>query len=276
MSRSAHSRHQRCPPSSRRRWRTLRLMALLAFVGLALVAVGLALAANAQVVLGQPEATTSCQPARITTTAGQPAKWYSIGSGSAAEIVRAVQCTEMFQSAAAGNDLIASAVQHGTLGTPVLVKPYRGDVGLAQYWVVPVVDQHQYPLALLTFFYDPQARVIEAAEFDAVTGDMFYVRHVFPAVTAQRAVTAVVAGQHVAAAPGRAPELIYFPGDLAGVKAGRVHWSAGGTAVIDPIWRVAGENGRWYYVDHAGQVHRSTDLPVDPTYLAMPAATTTQ
>ena len=278
MSQSARNKQKRRTRSVQRHWRVLRLTAIIAFLGLAVLAVGFALAENAPVVLGQQsQASSGCNPTVITTgNQTQPEKWFSINSGSAADIVSAAKCTDMYQSASHGSDLIASALQTGTLSNPVLVKPYRSDVGLAQYWVIPVVDANNHPLALLTFFYNPQAHLLHEGEFDAVTGNMFYVNRSFPAVTASMSVTAVSTEQHTAAVQGRTPELIYFPGDLAGVEAGKTHWQAGGTSVIDPIWRVPGADGKWHYVDHNGHAHMNTDLPVDPSYQAMPSATTTQ
>ncbi|HEY7349257.1 MAG TPA: hypothetical protein VH599_13165 [Ktedonobacterales bacterium] len=278
MSRSARKKNQRRMPPVRLIWRPLRLTAILAFLCLAIIGIGLAIVGSGQAHFGQSSQTTSaCNPTLITTdNQAQPAKWFSINSGSAADILSAAQCSDMFQSASQGADLIANALQNGTLAAPVLVKPYRSDVGLAQFWVVPVVDKNNHPLALLTFFYNPQSRLIHEGEFDAVTGDMFYVNHSFPAVTATAAVAAVSVQQHVAVIQGRTPELIYFPGDFSGSQAVQQTLREGGTVVIDPIWRVPGADGVWHYVDHNGQAHLNTDFPVDPHYQPMPATTTTQ
>jgi hypothetical protein len=241
------------------------------------IAVVFALVESAPTSVGKhSQAAGACNPTLITT-GNQAEKWFSINSGSAADIVSAAKCSDMYQSALQGNDPIAAALRAGTLAAPVLVKPYRGDVGLSQYWVVPVVNSTtNHPLALLTFLYDPQSRLIHEGEFDAVTGDMFYANHSFPAVTASAAVASVSARQHVAMVQGRAAELIYFPVDIAAMRAGTAHWAAGGTAVIDPIWRVPGVDGRWHFVDHNGQAHFNTDFPVDPSYLPMPNTTNTQ
>ncbi len=282
MSRSAGNKNRRKnrrrTQSGRPLWRVLRLTAILPFLCLAAFAVGCAIAGNTQAPLRQSTPTTgACIPTIITNgNQAPPEKWFSINSGSAADILSAVQCTDMFQSALHGSDLIGYTLQKGTLAAPVLVKPYRSDVGLAQYWVVPVVDTNNHPLALLTFFYDPQARLIHEGEFDAVTGDMFYVNRSFPAITANVAVAAVGAEQHVAAVQGEMPELIYFPGDLAGLVAGTHNWHVGGTAVIDPIWRVPGVDGTWHYVDHDGHAHTNAEIPVDPDYQPMPSSTAIQ
>lgn len=278
MSQSARKKNRRRTHPVRSLWRVIRLTAICSFVGLAVLTIGIAIAESGQIHFGRHSQTAgACNPTLVTTdNQTQPAKWFSINSGSAADILSAMKCTDMFQSASQGSDLIAQALQTGTLANPVLVKPYRSDVGLSQFWVVPVVDANNHPLAMLTFFYNPQSHLIHEGEFDAVTGNMFYVNRTFPAVTAAMSVTAVSTQQHMAVVQGQPPELIYFPGDTVGLKNGKIQWQAGGTSVIDPIWRVPGTDGKWHYVDHDGHTHMSTELPVDPTYQAMPSVTATQ
>ena len=278
MSQSARKKMRRKTHSPRSLWRVIRLTAICSFVGLSVLTIGIALAESGQVHFGRHSQTAdTCTPTLVPDgNAGQPAKWFSINSGSTADILSAVKCTDMYQSASQGSDLIAQALQAGTLATPVLVKPYRNNVGLSQFWVVPVLDANNHPLALLAFFYNPQTKLIHEGEFDAVTGDMFYVNRTFPAVTANASVSVVSNQQHMTTAQGRTPELIYFPADRIGLQTGKVHWQAGGASVIDPIWRVPGTDGKWHYVDHDGHAHMNTDLPVDPSYQAMPSTTTTQ
>ncbi|HLW02893.1 MAG TPA: hypothetical protein VKT82_29825 [Ktedonobacterales bacterium] len=278
MSQPARKKNRRSTQRVGSFWRAVRLTAIISFVSLAVIAVVFALVESAQPPLGKHTQTAaSCTPT-LVSTGGQapPEKWYSINSGSAADILSAAKCTDIYQSALQGNDIIATALHTGMLANPVLVKPYRSDVGLAQYWVVPVVNASNRPLAFLTLFYDPQSQRIQEGEFDAVTGNMFYTSHAFPAITANAAVAAVSAEQHVALAAGQAAELIYFPADVIGIQQGTNHWNGGGTSVIDPIWRVPGADGLWHYVDHNGQSHPSTDIPVDPSYQPMPASTTIQ
>jgi hypothetical protein len=59
-------------------------------------------------------------------------------------------------------------------------------------------------------------------------------------------VTSVSTEHHQAEAQGRTPDLIYFPGDQVGLETGKDHWQAGGTSVIDPIWRVPGADSKWH------------------------------
>lgn len=278
MAQSPRKKNRRRTSSARHMWRAVRLSAILSFLCLGIIGVGIALAESAHIPFGQhPQTTGACNPTLIPIgNQGQSAKWFSINSGSAADILSAAKCTDMFQSASQGTDLIANALRTGTLANPVLVKPYRGDVGLTQYWVIPVVASNNHPLALLTFMFNPQSRLIHEGEFDAVTGNMFYMNRSFPAVTATMSIAAVSTEQHMAIVQGRAPELIYFPGDRIGLETGKNSWRAGGTVVIDPIWRVPGADGNWHYVDHDGHAHINTEIPVDPDYQPMPSTTAIQ
>jgi len=245
---------------------------------LAVCVIGVALLENTPSAFGQDvQAASGCKATLITRNSqAQPEQWFSINSGSAADIVSAAKCTAMFQSALQGDDLIAKALQTGTLAAPVLVQPYRQDVGLTPFWVVPVVDANNHPLALLGFLYNAHSRLLHEGEFDAVTDNMFYVNRLFPAIDSQAAIAAVSTEQQVAADQGRPPELIYFPGNFSSTKISPTAWHGGGTAITDPIWRVAGEDGAWHYVDHDGHAHLSIELPVDPDYPPMPADTTTE
>lgn len=200
------------------------------------------------------------------------AVWVKVRTTQATDVLNAIQCTPMFLHAKDGPDLIGEALRKGTLAHPVLVKPYRQDSGLPQVWVVPVVDQNQIPLALLTFIYDPSQQAVRESEFAAVTGNMFYTTHRFTSIDAQGALSAVTNAHHTQILAGRTPELVYFPGDLAGLEAGRHHWISGGTVAIDPVWRVAGTDGQWHYVDHDGKAHLSGEIPVDPSKPPMPAS----
>ncbi|MBA2678578.1 MAG: hypothetical protein H0U76_09340 [Ktedonobacteraceae bacterium] len=251
--------------------RFFRRIGAITFLCLAFFTLGVAVIQSASVGFAQQTGGGAC----VTTTvhSGHAAVvWAKVHTTRAPDVLGAIKCTPMFQNAKNTPDLIGEALSKGTLANPVLVKPYRQDSGLPQVWVVPVVDHNQLPLALLTFIYDPAHQVLRESEFAAVTGNMFYTAHQFPAITSASALSMVVSTHHVQTLAGRAPELVYFSGDIEGFKAGRNHWSSGGTVVIDPMWRVAGIDGHWHYVDHDGKVHLSNDIPVDPSMPAMPSS----
>lgn len=244
--------------------RLLVRIAALIFVSLSALAVVFAIVATS--------GASSAQNAGNQPPANQPVVVVSIKSTDASDIIAAVKQTTLYQTSAQADDLIGRALRSGHLANPVLVKPYRNDVGLGEYWVIPVVNQNNIPMALLNFTYDPVQKQIGAADFAAVTNNMFYTAHSFPAISPTVALDVIARQQHASIRVGQQPELIYFPGDRKGFLQGKNHWNGGGTTVIDPIWRIAGTDGQWHYVDHDGNAHLSTDLPVQTDYLPMPSS----
>lgn len=263
------------------RWRTLRLAGILCFLVVAVVAVTAALMQTSAITFGQKSGSTS-DCAQLSSTVTDPSDpsstqvWVKVKSPTTADVMTAVRCTPMFQNASVGNDLIARAMHTGHLAAPVLVKAYRHDVGLADIWIVPVVNQNNLPLAMLAFDYDESAQELRAGEFAAVTGNMFYVTHAFPAISSNVAVAAVSTQQHAAMAISHSAELVYFPADTDGLTTGKQQWQGGGTSFLDPIWRIPGADGQWHYVDHNGRTHLSAELPVASGYLAAPASISVQ
>lgn len=229
------------------------------FFGLSVFALISAVVVNTTTMYGQKIASNSSSTGCI-----------SIKSEASADILAAAKLTRMYQSAAIDKDLIGQALRRGTLANPVFVKPYRQDVGFDQYYVIPVVGTNNIPLAMLKFVYDSGQHQICPSAFAAVTGNMFYASRPFPSVSASAAIAAVQKQYHVDVATGTAPELIYFLPDHVGFITGKNSWRNGGTAVIDPIWRVAGVDGHWHYVDHNGIVHKSKEIPTESGLPAMP------
>lgn len=276
-SRKRHGRHHSKKPVFH--WRTLRLAGIICFLCLAIVAITAAVMQTSAITFGRSNnANSSCGGLTHAVAIDQnsSAIWVTVRTDSTSDVMAAIKCTPMFQSASSGNDLVARGMQHGHLATPVLVKAYRNDVGLADVWVLPVVDQNNFPLVMMTFVYDESARQLRGGELAAVTGNMFYVNHTFPFISPNAAAAATFSQHHVAMASAHAPELIYFPPDTDGFQAGKYHWQGGGTSYLDPIWRVPGADGRWHYVDHDGQAHLSSELPLEPDYLAVPSSVAVQ
>lgn len=194
----------------------------------------------------------------LTHTDQNSTLWVSVRTTASADVMAAVKCTTMFQNATQGNDLIARAMRTGHLGDPLLVRPYRSDVGMDALWMVPVLDRQQYALALLTFNYNEGAHQLSAREFAAVTGNMFYTTHPFPYMDAGIAIATLANQKHISLASARVPELIYFPGNDQSVT----DWRGGGTSYLDPIWRIPGSDGRWHYLGHDNQVYAGSALPL--------------
>lgn len=255
------------------------------FFASAVIACGVAVGATSSIASGQgtggsvrnpPISKAQAMAMAWCGRAGKPAcpprqvPWVSMRSEAPADILAAAKSTSMYQSALTTSDLIGAALRSGTLAEPVLVMPYRDDVGLPEVWVIPVVNKSGIPLVMLEFEYDAPNHRIYASEFDAVTGNMFYASRPFPAQSPASAMAVLMRERHIAIRQGGAPQLIYFPQDHEGLITGRNHWTAGGTSVIDPIWRIPAADGRWYYVDHDGHSHLGSEIPVDPQFASLP------
>lgn len=264
--------------------RYLRLIAATIFFILAVIAVGVA---ASHVTYGQGPGSKSATggppiskgEAMARAWCGVPGKpacppppdgWVPLRSEAPADVLAAAESTIDYQSEITANDPAGQGMRMGTPATPVLVKPYRSDVNLPEEWLIPVVNHAGTPIVMMEFDYDPVRYRLGPGGFGAMGGDPFYATHPFPAVSADAAIAAVQRERHVALLPGYGPELIYFPPDHLGFIMGKNNWASGGTAPLDPIWRVPGTDGRWYYVDHDGHSHLGSEIPVSPNYPPMP------
>jgi hypothetical protein len=197
--------------------------------------------------------------------------WVSLRSESPADVLAAAESTTMFQSALTDADPIGVALRKGKLGQPALVKPYRDGTTMDTEWVIPVVSSSEAPGALLEFVYDRPHQRLRAASFIGVGSGMFYGSHPFPFIDSIGASTVVRQARNVSTMAGQAAELVYFPTDHAAVLTGQSPpWTSGGDSVSDPMWRVPGGDGHWYYVTHDKQVHLASEFPVDGAFPAMP------
>ena len=211
--------------------------------------------------------------------AGKPAcptpdpGWVTLRSEAPADVLEAPESTIMYQSARTSHDYIAWALSTGTLEQPVLVRPYVDGAQSDTCWIIPVVSDLGYPEVFLDFVYDRPHHRLRAGSFMAVSNNMFYTSHVFPYISATKAAAMVWQARHVALIPGRSPELIYFFGvDHMALITGQAEaWTYGGDAAIDPMWRVPGADGHWYYVTlHDLRVRAAHDFSVSASDPPMP------
>jgi hypothetical protein len=207
--------------------------------------------------------------------------WVPVKSEASADVINAVKQTDMYQTSVqmanklAHNSASTQGIDpstrlfiQGTLGTPVLVKPYRDDISSPTYWVIPLLNTAKKATMMLTFTYDPAHHRLQPSDFGG--GNDFTASHPFPSVSQAAAVALVQRTEHVSVVfkGSKAPALIYFEWNpFVAPRAGAFHWTGGGAENIDPIWRVAATNGHYYYVDHLGkQAYTGKSLPVDPSY----------
>ena len=240
--------------------------------------------AKAPVANSQTSVTSSNKPHNSVCTShcqSSSTVWVPLKSEASSDIISAAKATQTYQiftqqsnnlasnsTSTHGTDPIATDFKTGILGTPMLVKPYRDDIGSSTYWVIPLLNHAKKLVMILTFTYDPANHRLQASNFEG--GDDFTASHPFPSVSQVAAVALVQHTEHtsVILTGSKAPSLIYFEFNPFVVsRAGSVHWTGGGTENIDPIWRIATTNGHYYYVDHLGkQAYTGKSLPVDPSY----------
>ncbi|HEY1391600.1 MAG TPA: hypothetical protein VGF38_23900 [Ktedonobacterales bacterium] len=247
---------------------------LLGMSSITFIGIHLATAANGAVTLATRSSTAT--PAITTTihvasaTSDQPVcsrpaiEWAPLPSESPAAVLAAAECTAMFQSARHGGDGISEELGSGTIGQPTLIVPYTSGTLMDTVWVIPVVGPAGYPTAMLEFVYDRQNHRLRAGSFMAVGNYMFYASHRFPYLSATQAMASVWRARHVSLMADRSPELVYFYGSdhLAVITGKAESWIEGGDLAIDPMWRVPGADGRWYYVTpHDMQVRTAGDFP---------------
>lgn len=258
---------------------------LLGISSITVIGIYLTTATHGTVTLASHSSTAT--PAMTTTThvtsiaSGQPVcsrpaiEWAPLPSESPAAVLAAAECTAMFQSARHGDggDLISEALGSGTIGQPALIVPYTSGTLMATVWVIPVVGPVGYPTAMLEFVYDRQNHRLRAGSFMAVGNNMFYASHRFPYLSAAQATASVWQARHISLMADGSPELVYFYGSdhLAVITGNAEAWTEGGDVTIDPMWRVPGADGRWYYVTpHDLQVRTAHDFPTMSGFPPMP------
>ena len=204
-----------------------------------------------------------------------PIEEIPLRSTAPADVLAAMRETTMYSSLQTSPDLIGDAFRTGTVGVPVLVRYYRDNAGQSSYWVLPIMNTSNIPMALLEYSYDEVHHTMEASQFGAVTNNMFYTTHHFPYITSSQAIAIVQQKLQTHQSLQSSPELIYFFSGLGDPRTltpeqEKKMWKLGGYSADDPIWRVKGTDGHWYYVDHNGQAHLGKDIPVGPYALPLP------
>ncbi len=200
----------------------------------------------------------------------------ALASRRPADVLTAARATRLYRdTVASSQSLLGQQLQHGTLGTPVLVHVYHPLSGMHDVWVVPVLAASvpglntpgPHVVALLDFADDPAHQAIQATSFAGpfVPGDPEYGQP-FPRLSAQQAIAAFTQARGLQVASGGQPQLIYFPADLnalVGPHPTRT-WSGGGQFPDLAIWRVPGADGQDYFVGLDGNVYTSAQLPLAP------------
>ena len=153
-------------------------------------------------------------------------------------------------------------------GDPVLAHPIRigaaSDVNACPHWLLPDYDAAGHLVALSDYVYDyPQRR----ARF-SITGRVFpdepRYSNPYPYLSSEQAMALLKNARGVATLQQPAPELVFLPINI-GVpeQPGPAwNWRGGGAAPSDPIWLLAGADGRDYLIGTDRRVYTLHDIPL--------------
>ena len=153
-------------------------------------------------------------------------------------------------------------------GTPVLAHPLRmhtgSDFSDCPHWLLPIYAADGHLVAMVDYVYDSlhqRARFSDAGQI--FPGDPRY-SSPFPYLSAEQASALLKNARGVDTLPQPAPELVFLPIDV-GVpeKHGAAWgWRGGGAIPSDPIWLLAGADGRDYVIGTDKRVYTLHDLPL--------------
>ncbi len=194
--------------------------------------------------------------------------WIHINSTAPGDVLAAVRSSSLYQEADAAQSPLGDALRNDALGAPVLVHAFHPAPGQTDVWVVPVhpsAGGSPQTVALLDFAYDAANSRIRALSVAGpfVPSDPEYGKP-FPQISVEHARAALLAARGSAVASSAAPELIYFPADLARIASGSrpTGWTAGGQFPDLAVWRIAGADGQDYIVGTDGKALAASALPL--------------
>ncbi len=153
-------------------------------------------------------------------------------------------------------------------GAPVLAHPIRmhtgSDFSDCPHWLLPEFDTDGHLVAMQDYVYDPIHRRARFSDAGLIfPGDPRY-SSPFPYLSAEQASALLKRARGVDTLPQPAPELVFLPIDV-GVpeKHGPAWgWRGGGAIPSDPIWLLAGADGRDYVIGTDKRVYTLDDLPL--------------
>jgi len=154
-----------------------------------------------------------------------------------------------------------------TPGTPVLAHPIRMHTGQdfndCPHWLLPNYDAAGHLVQLVDYVYDCPHKYVRFAYAGTIfSGDPRY-SNPFPYLSAEQAKALLKSARGVDAKADPAPELVFLPLNV-GVPqqpGPAYNWRGGGAVPSDPIWLLAGTDGRDYLVGEDKRVYTLHDIP---------------
>lgn len=152
-------------------------------------------------------------------------------------------------------------------GTPVLVHPIHMHTGQdfndCPHWLLPLHDSAGHLVALVDYVYDYPHKYVRFAYAGTIfPGDPRY-SNPFPYLSAEQAKALLKSARGMDTKVDPAPELIFLPIDigLPEQPGSAYNWRGGGAVPSDPIWLLAGVDGRDYLIGEDKRVYTLHDIP---------------
>ena len=152
-------------------------------------------------------------------------------------------------------------------GTPTLSHPIRIHTGQdfndCPHWLLPLYDSDGHLVSLADYVYDYPHKVVRFAESGQIfPGEPRY-SNPFPYLSSEQAIALLKQQRGVGTKADPAPEVVFLPIDvgLPEQPGPAWNWRGGGVVPSDPIWLLAGTDGRDYLVGTDKRVYTLHDIP---------------
>ncbi|MGZ3666799.1 MAG: hypothetical protein ACXWQR_12940 [Ktedonobacterales bacterium] len=198
-----------------------------------------------------------------TTNCTITVEWITLKSQSPADVLAAVHQSQHFNHQCAEQDDCLHDLSR--LGTPQLVRAILSSHmnNMPDCYVIPVLDASHNTVGVAVAKLNASHTALTVA--DIVTYPQPRPNNgTIARIQPDAAVEAVVKQHHTTLRANVQPQLVYFPFDFAGEKAGTVTWNGGGQFPYDPLWLIQGMDGRDHVVGDDGRAYYLQELPVAP------------
>lgn len=153
-------------------------------------------------------------------------------------------------------------------GAPILSHPIRMHTGQdfndCPHWMLPLYDVAGHLVAIADYVYDYPHKVVRFADSGQIFPSEPRYSNPFPYLSAEQAIALLKQQRNVGTRAHPAPELVFLPLDvgLPGHPGPAWNWRGGGAAPSDPIWLLAGSDGRDYLIGTDKRVYTLHDIPL--------------
>jgi hypothetical protein len=153
-------------------------------------------------------------------------------------------------------------------GTPILSHPIRMHTGQdfndCPHWLLPLYDDTGHLVAIADYIDDYPHKIVRFADSAQIfPGEPRY-SNPFPYLSAEQAIALLKQQRNVGTKAHPAPELVFLPINfgLPERPGPAWNWRGGGAVPSDPIWLLAGSDGRDYLIGTDKRVYTLHDIPL--------------